>query len=181
MILYIMRHGTTVWNEKGIIQGRSNNRLSRNGVKKCQNSAEALKNVKIDLIFCSPLMRTVQTANIVNEFHNVRVIKDERLTEIDQGIFTGRKKRSLTEYERELKNKKDPICKIEDDDDIAKRIESFYNEIKIKYMDKTILVISHDAPATYLENFVLEMGSAERKRAYQRNFDNAEFRMYNIN
>ena len=33
MNLYIMRHGTTTWNEKGITQGRSNNKLSKKGNK----------------------------------------------------------------------------------------------------------------------------------------------------
>lgn len=49
------------------------------------------KDTKFDIIFCSPLMRTIQTANIINKFHNVKIVKDERLIEIDQGIFTGYK------------------------------------------------------------------------------------------
>ena len=99
MNLYIMRHGTTGWNEKGITQGRSQNRLSKEGKFLAQKQAEKFKNVKFDVIFSSPLMRTMQTANIMNAFHGVKIVKDERLTEIDQGIFTGRHKDSLSSEE----------------------------------------------------------------------------------
>ena len=44
MNLYVMRHGTTVWNEKGITQGRTNNRLSKGGVLLTQEVAEKLRN-----------------------------------------------------------------------------------------------------------------------------------------
>lgn len=31
MKVYVMRHGTTIWNENGITQGHTNNRLSQKG------------------------------------------------------------------------------------------------------------------------------------------------------
>ena len=68
MNIFVMRHGTTVWNEKGITQGRSNNRLSSNGIEMVEQVAKEFKNVNFDVIFCSPLMRTVQTAKIMNKF-----------------------------------------------------------------------------------------------------------------
>lgn len=87
-----MRHGTTAWNEKGITQGRTNNRLSKSGKVLTEQRAKDFAYKNIDIIFCSPLMRTVQTANIINKFHNVKIQKDDRLIEIDQGIFTGKKR-----------------------------------------------------------------------------------------
>ena len=97
MNLYVMRHGTTVWNEKGITQGRSNNRLSKNGIELTELVSKKFKDIKFDVIISSPLMRTIQTANIMNKYHNVKVFKDDELLEIDQGIFTGHYKNSLTE------------------------------------------------------------------------------------
>ena len=97
MKIYIMRHGSTVWNEKGITQGRSRNMLSENGRFLVQELANKYKNIQFDVIFSSPLMRTMQTSNIMNKYHNVKIIKDERLIEIDQGVFTGRSKNDLTE------------------------------------------------------------------------------------
>ena len=102
MKIYVMRHGTTVWNEKGITQGHTNNRLSKKGKILTEEVALKYKNINFDIIFCSPLMRTVQTANIMNKYHNSKIVKDSRLIEIDQGIFTGRSKYDLTEEEKRL-------------------------------------------------------------------------------
>ena len=118
MKVYVMRHGTTVWNEKGIIQGRSNNRLSQNGKILTEEVSQKYKDTKFDIIFCSPLMRTMQTANIMNKWHNVKIIKDERLIEINQGIFAKRLKASLTNIEKQQRQNREKSCgmeKYEDD------------------------------------------------------------------
>ncbi|MBO7527954.1 MAG: histidine phosphatase family protein [Clostridia bacterium] len=47
MNLYVLRHGTTVWNEKGITQGRSQNRLSKSGYKLVENVAKDLQIAKL--------------------------------------------------------------------------------------------------------------------------------------
>lgn len=100
MNLYIMRHGTTCWNEKGITQGRTNNRLSKGGIALTESVSENHQNCNFDVIYSSPLTRTIQTANIMNKFHNAKIIKDNRLIEIDQGTFSGRHKDSLSEEEK---------------------------------------------------------------------------------
>lgn len=110
MQLYIVRHSTTVWNEKRRTQGRVANRLSQNGKKETFSFAEELKDIHFDYIFCSPLLRAVQTANIINKFYKCKIIKVDRLTDIDQGIFSGRYFDSLTKQELELKRAKDKSC-----------------------------------------------------------------------
>ena len=50
MVLYVMRHGTTKWNEQNIIQGRSNNRLSKRGIELVKQSAIDYKSTKFDII-----------------------------------------------------------------------------------------------------------------------------------
>ncbi len=46
MEIYIMRHGKTVWNEKHIWQGRSQNRLSKTGKIQVEEQASKFKNKK---------------------------------------------------------------------------------------------------------------------------------------
>ena len=75
MKLYLMRHGTTLWNEKDITQGRSSNRHSKNGVELTKKVSKEFKNNKIEVIISSPLMRTMQTANIMNIYHNVVLVQ----------------------------------------------------------------------------------------------------------
>ena len=75
MKIYVLRHGTTFWNEEGRTQGRRQNKLSENGKKLAELTAEKLKDKQIDIVYASPLMRTMQTANIVNKYHNAKIIK----------------------------------------------------------------------------------------------------------
>ncbi len=60
MDIYVMRHGTTVWNEKRILQGITKNRQSKNDIELVNNVAVQYKDVKFDVIISSPLMRTMQ-------------------------------------------------------------------------------------------------------------------------
>ena len=98
MKVYIMRHGETVWNAKGIIQGRRQGRLSKTGIGQVEEQAKKFQNVDFGLIFTSPLMRTVQTANIMNKFHSCKVIRDDRLLEVDKGILAGQKNACLQKF-----------------------------------------------------------------------------------
>ena len=65
MNLYVMRHGTTVWNEKGITQGRTNNRLSKKGIELVKQVAKQYQNVKF---VCNEpkktLVRTVTSVTV---------------------------------------------------------------------------------------------------------------------
>lgn len=151
MRLFIVRHGRTVWNEKKRTQGRVHNRLSSFGVAFSKEVAEKLKDIEFDYIFSSPLLRAVQTANIINKFHNNKVVKDERLTDIDQGVFTGRYFESLSEEELAIKKSKDKNYGMESLKEMYDRTSDFYNYIKNHYSDSTILVVTHSGNASFLE------------------------------
>ena len=156
MNLYVMRHGTTVWNECGITQGRTNNRLSKQGKLLTEQVAEEYKNVNFEVIYCSPLFRTVQTANIMNKYHKAKIIKDERLIEIDQGIFAGRSKFDLTDEERKLKFSRDKSCGMESYECAYNRVKDFLSYIKAHCKFSNVLIITHNCNATFLEVLLLD-------------------------
>ena len=178
MNLYIMRHGTTVWNEKGITQGRTNNRLSKKGISLTKDVAERYRNIEFDVIYCSPLMRTVQTANIMNKFHNVKVIKEERLIEIDQGIFSGRSKCSLTEEEEKLKFSRSKLCNMESYQSAYNRAKDFLIDIKKNCVFNNILIITHNCMATFLEDLLLGVDVDFENDEHLRTFKNAEVKNF---
>ncbi len=172
MKIYVMRHGTTNWNEKGIVQGRSQNRLSEEGKKLAEQSAEKYKNKQIDVIFTSPLMRTMQTTNFMNKYHNCKIIKDERLIEIDQGIFTGRKKADLTEEELKLKNLKSKACKMENYDEVFERVSKFLNYLKETSFEN-VLIVTHNCVTLNIEHILTGEKILDIK-----NYANAEVREF---
>lgn len=147
MKIYIMRHGETVWNRLGTIQGRSKNRLSKEGKIQVEKQAENFKDVHLDFIISSPLVRTIQTANIMNKFHNAKIIKDERINEVDQGIYTGRNKSTMTDADWSNYKTRSKKFGMESFDDIISRTIDFVEDLKSNYKDKSILIITHRSSA----------------------------------
>ena len=180
MKLYVMRHGTTVWNEKGITQGRTNNRLSKNGKLLTEKVAKELKDVVFDVIITSPLMRTVQTANIINKYNKVKILKDNNLIEIDQGDFTGRSKNSLSKKEETLKNKRAKSAGMESYEECFKRVKTFLNTIKQKYHYDCVLIVTHNCVATFVEDIVTNKNANFKDGKFLRNFNNAEVKKFVI-
>lgn len=175
MICYIMRHGTTVWNEKGITQGRSNNRLSRAGVELAEIAAEQNKNTYFGVILSSPLMRTMQTANIMNKFHNVKIIKNELLTEIDQGYFTGKKRSRLSDFEAKKRSERSKDFGMESYSQAFERAKEFANYLKeLKY--ENVLIVTHNCIATFLYGILTNKAVDFNDYHSCKGFDNAEIR-----
>ena len=87
--LYIMRHGRTDWNDRHKLQGQTETELNEAGRKMAAAAAVEYKNVNFDTVFCSPLKRAVETAQIVLEGRNIPLIIDERLKEVSFGIYEG--------------------------------------------------------------------------------------------
>lgn len=179
MKIYIMRHGLTVWNEKNIHQGRSKNRLSKAGIKATNLIAQKYFDEKFDVIFCSPLMRAVQTANIMNKLHNKKIIKDYRLIEIDQGIFTGRKKDSLTEQEKKIKTERNEKYGLETYESVYKRAKEFINEILLHNKYNSVLIITHNCVATILST-ILENKQILFDDKSCRQFTNSTIKMFEV-
>ena len=178
MRIYVMRHGTTCWNEQGIVQGRSNNRLSKKGVQEVINVAKEHKNTPIDMIFCSPLMRTRQTAKLMNEWHKVKVVFDERLTEIDKGIFTARKKKDFLPEEEYQKKILDPECKMETAEQVMDRTVDFYEDLIANCDKKNVLIVTHAGIACRLESLILKKEFVHLDKKDRKNYKNAEIRQF---
>lgn len=175
MKIYVMRHSSTIWNEKGITQGQTQNRLSKLGIEQAKQQAEKFKNVNLDLIFVSPLMRARQTAKIMNKFHNVKQLTDKRLTELNQGSFTGRAFSSLTQQEKEIKQKMfNGSCKERYDN-----IVDFLKYIKQNFKDKTLLVVTHGINASFIDKIIKNI-KFDLETYSNFNFLNAEIREYEI-
>lgn len=87
MKFIFLRHGKTEYNEQGLTQGWCDSPLSKTGLKQASYTKEALKDVVIDYAYCSPSGRARQTASIVLGNRDISVMIDDRLKEINFGIF----------------------------------------------------------------------------------------------
>jgi broad specificity phosphatase PhoE len=97
MLLYLVRHGETVYNAEGRIQGQSDAPLSALGQRQSAAVADALAALSIEALYCSPLRRARQTAEPIAARLKLPVHDDRRLMELDAGQFTGRLRSELAD------------------------------------------------------------------------------------
>lgn len=88
-MLYIMRHSKTDWNNEHRLQGRTDTELNEEGRALAREAAETYKDIHIDVCFCSPMKRAVETADIVLSGRDIPVLYDDRLTEMSFGVCEG--------------------------------------------------------------------------------------------
>jgi broad specificity phosphatase PhoE len=90
-----LRHGATNWNRQGRFQGRTDNPLNDDGIAQAHAAAEKLRAVELGHVVSSPLLRAVQTAEIIANVASKTVTLDQGLIELDFGSFEGKAVREL--------------------------------------------------------------------------------------
>lgn len=153
MLLYVLRHGITPWNKLKKVQGAVDIPLAPEGIELAKKTGEALRYVRFDLCFCSPLTRAKETARYVLGDRNVPIIEDKRIQEIDFGVLEGTcfKDEQGHIISREMETFfTDPLHferpeNGEDIEDILARTREFWIEKTTdpNLADKTILISSH--------------------------------------
>lgn len=94
--LFIVRHGETDYNVEGRWQGVMETPLNARGRQQAALLAEHLASEPIGAIYSSPLARAFDTAQTVGYRLDVPVLRDERLRELELGIFQGMTSDELT-------------------------------------------------------------------------------------
>ena len=152
MKLYIIRHGETDWNKERRLQGQSDTELNEYGVKLAEVTSEAIKDIKFDYIFSSPLKRAYRTAEILRRDRNIEIVTDDRLKEIGFGINEGVPASEITEdfhYFFDAPDKYVPAQGGETYEQLCVRSRDFIDSIivplSIKEPDSTVLITAHGA------------------------------------
>jgi len=88
---YLVRHGETDFNLKGIVQGRGvNTSLNETGQQQAKLLAARFAKQPIDVIYSSPLHRALETAQCVANACGIEKIStDPGLEEMSWGIYEG--------------------------------------------------------------------------------------------
>ncbi len=87
-MLTLVRHGRTVANAGGLLQGRVDHPLDDLGRR--QAAAVAASLVDVDVVVSSPLARARATAEAIASTHGIDVHVDERFIELDYGDYDQR-------------------------------------------------------------------------------------------
>jgi len=91
MQLYFMRHAQTNYNLLGLCNDdpARDVHLTETGVAQARKAAEVLRQIPLDMLVCSQLPRTRQTAEIINLYHGLAIHSHPALNDICSG-FDGR-------------------------------------------------------------------------------------------
>ena len=178
MKLLVVRHGRTDWNDLKKVQGIADIELNNEGKEQAKKTAELLKDKNIDLIISSPLIRTRQTAEIINEERNIEILFDDRIKERDYGEFEGLKKDIFGFHDFWIYSKNLRYEKAENIQDFFKRIYGFLDEIKEKYKDKTVLIVIHGGVSVALDAYF--NGLPQNNKPTSGAMKNCEVREYEL-
>ena len=102
MLLYCLRHGESIYNAEGRIQGQSDVPLSEFGRRQGEAAAAALAHLPIEAIYSSPLRRAMQTALPLAEALKLPIRTDVRLMEVHAGIFQDKLRSELEDLYPEV-------------------------------------------------------------------------------
>ena len=147
--LFIARHGETVWNKEGRIQGHTDVVLSEQGLKQARSLAQRLKSVPFDAAYASDLSRASQTAGVILEGRNLPVSPTASLREYHKGAFEG-----MTEPELRARFPDEYPGYIAKDLDyapdggestrqVSDRMTTAIIDIKDRHLDDNVLVVGH--------------------------------------
>lgn len=142
--IILVSHALTDWNMQGKIQGHRDVPLNNIGRQMACLLAEHLKDFEIDRIYCSDLIRTVQTAEPTAALKHLPIFRDMRLREgrsMDQNI---QGQYPVLAFYQEF----------ETEEDVLKRMSEVLAEIAINESGKQILVVSH---AKAMELFIQDL------------------------
>lgn len=184
MRVYLIRHGESIGNELGIIQGQKNDfSLTEKGRNQAKRIAEKLASEKIDAIYSSDLKRAMETAEIIGNSHNIIPILDKRLRERDFGDLED-KKNLLKDWKihvRKIVEKEglDPeevkAPNGESDKDHWDRLQDFFNEKLKQHPNQTIVVVSHAGSNKVFLGIIGYFSKEEMYKTYQGNTGLNEF------
>lgn len=89
--LFVVRHGQTVFNLSGRMQGSADSPLTDLGIEQARRAANALSGMGLSAAYASPLGRAVKTATEVLRPHpHVALNTDADLQELHFGIWEGK-------------------------------------------------------------------------------------------
>ena len=143
MKVYVVRHGRTDWNDKGLTQGKSNVPINEKGIKQAMEAKDKLKNVTFDVCISSPLKRTLQTAKIITN-GKCNIITSALLLERDMGDFEGKDHTLYLKLNYWNYKENSGYNDVEPVKDLLKRTKEFIDELKMKNYEN-VLIVSHAA------------------------------------
>lgn len=146
MKIIFVRHGQT---------NLKTSKLTRRGVSQIKGVAKYLENEKVDIIYCSPTTRTIQSANILKDKLNVADLKIEKnlterqfLTPEQAVLYKDFYDENYLNYD--FDTEKFETCK----DFIDRNFKAFKRIFSANKKDATVLIVAHSSTLYAINAFI---------------------------
>jgi len=165
----LIRHGVTDWHREGRLLGHRDIGLNADGINQSHAAAKALRDLVVTEIMCSPLVRAVQTADIIAGQFDLEVARDPRLTDLNPGIWEGMAWADIADSPAYRKFIADPLTEaIPGGDSLisaqTRAVRSIEQALSDNPAGSCILIVSHAAPIRLLLAHYLGMHVANYHR-----------------
>jgi probable phosphoglycerate mutase len=160
-----MRHGEADNNVNRILVGRHiESHLTEIGRQQVRDTANYLKEIVVDKVFVSPVIRARETAEIVCDVNNLDYEIDERLYEIELGKLVGMNYEDIIEKHGNLflkfysgdEQMLDDYG-VESFTSVKMRIKHLLDEAMERYPDKNIIFVTHLDPIKAAISLLLDL------------------------
>lgn len=147
--VYLVRHAEAMGNILEVFQGHTDKPLTDKGRKQLECLSERFRDINFDVLYSSPLERTMDTARAVDKYHNHEIIQDSELIEINGGVWEGKKWADIPKLypaEYDLWVNKMHDFHVENGEtmvQVYERMKNAVNKIVKANIGKTIVIVSH--------------------------------------
>lgn len=153
-LVIFMRHGQAENNVSRTLVGRHiESHLTSQGKDQAADVAKQLKSIPIDKVYVSPVIRAIETAQIVCETLGMDYEIDERLYEIELGKLVGMNYEDVTTKYGDLflrfYAEHDPVLAsfgVEPFAAVKQRVKSLLDDALKKHEDSNVLMVTHLDP-----------------------------------
>jgi alpha-ribazole phosphatase len=182
--IYLVRHGSTSYNEKDLLQGRSDIPLSQLGFSQAEKLSESLKDREFDVLYVSPLLRARQTAEVINQHHQLDYNVVKVFSEIDMGDWEGRKYTDLQKdkafFDEWRKNSDISVPGGESFSQVCSRAKPGVEKI-LNSDYKNILIVAHAAVNRGILAALTGMNVSAARLFWMKNCALSKFQVFSIN
>jgi len=175
MKILVTRHGETEWNRKNLILGRTDIPLNETGIMQARKLRDIIP-CDIKHVIASPLKRTAMTAQIICENRNMVLEYDERLIEMDFGIYEG-KDRGDKLYQTEKRKFFARFPKGESYFKVAQRVYNFLDDTIKKYAGENVLIVTHNGISRVIHTYFCDI---DNEGFAKYSIENCEIREYDV-
>ena len=147
--LYLIRHGETDYNNSLRFQGQTDIPLNQKGIEQAEKAADFFRNIPLQAIYTSTLIRAKTTAEIIAGVKGMVVQETDALREMSFGIWENMNSKDIQKkYAKEWKDffaspARTTIPQGESMLDVQKRAYPTVQEILDRYPEGDVAFVAH--------------------------------------